>query len=60
VHDWDGESDMKLPLRAEEVFEAEGEVEEHKKTLIGALPKEMQKERKEFLLALTVWLDATR
>ena len=60
VQSWDGESDMKLPVRAEEIFKAEGDMEEHKKKLIGALPEEKQKERKAFLSTLTTWLDTHR
>lgn len=60
VQDWDGISDMKLPVQVSEVFKAEGQMEEDKKRLIAALPQELQVARKKFLEALTRWLDEHR
>lgn len=60
VQDWNGVSDMKLPVQTSETFPAEGPMEEQKKRLIGALPPGQQAARKKFLEALTVWLDAKR
>ena len=60
VADWDGVSDMRLPVKAEEIFPAQGDPEEFKKALIGALPAQVQKDRKEFLAALTGMLDGRR
>lgn len=60
VADWDGESDMSLPVQADEIFPAEGDPEEHKKRLIAALSERIQKDRKAFLSALTVMLDKKR
>ncbi len=58
--EWDGETSMNLPVDASEVFSAEGEMEDHKKKLIGALSEDSQRLRKEFLTAMTAWLDAKR
>lgn len=58
--EWDGETNMELPVRASEVFPAEGEMDEHKKRLIATLPNDQQQARKRFLSALTEWLDAQR
>ncbi len=56
VQDWDGVSDMSLPVKSTETFPAEGPVEEHKKRLLAALPEDRQLARKKFLDALTQWL----
>jgi len=58
--EWDGKTSMQLPIDASEIFPAEGEMEDHKKQLISGLPEEAQKKRKEFLTAMTAWLDANR
>jgi len=58
--EWDGKTSMQLPVDASEVFPAEGEMEDYKKKLIGALPEDAQKMRKEFLAAMTTWLDTKR
>lgn len=60
VADWDGNADMILPVQAEEIFQAQGDPEEHKKSLISALPEQVQKDRKLFLTALTKMLDEKR
>jgi len=58
--EWDGTSDMQLPVATSEVFEAKGDMEEHKKMLIAALPEEQQVLRKRFLSDMTEWLDKNR
>lgn len=58
--EWDGETDMQLPVQTSGIFPAEGDMEEHKKRLIAMLPEEIQTQRKAFLSALTKWLDAKR
>ena len=60
VHDWDGESDMQLPVQSQETFPAEGDAEDHKKRLVASLPEQTQKDRKQFLSALTTWIDGQR
>ncbi len=60
VQDWDGNSDMPLPVKTDSMFVAEGDVEGCKKSLIGALPEATQNDRKIFLKALTAWVDARR
>ena len=60
VADWDGVSDMTLPVEAAEIFKAESEAEEQKKSLIAALPEQVQKDRKAFLAALTSMLNTLR
>ncbi|MDD4287331.1 MAG: hypothetical protein PHO20_05570 [Candidatus Peribacteraceae bacterium] len=57
---WDGQNDMKLPIRALQVFPAEVDVESHKKALIASLPQETQELRKRFLSLLTFWLERER
>ncbi|ALM09925.1 MAG TPA: hypothetical protein DEB30_02670 [Candidatus Peribacter riflensis] len=57
---WDGQKDMKLPVRALRVFPAEEPVEDHKKALIASLAQEMQTLRKTFLSLLTSWLERER
>ena len=51
---------MTLPVQASATFPAEGEMEDHKKKLIAALPQEQQEQRKTFLSAMTGWLDKKR
>lgn len=58
--EWDGVTSMQLPVESSDLFPAEGDMEEHKKRLIGALPDEAQKRRKAFLSAMTKWLDEQR
>jgi len=60
VQDWNGRSDMRLPITAGEIFPAEKDVEAHKKRLLGELPEVVRFKRKEFLSALTIWLDGLR
>lgn len=60
VQDWDGASSMVLPVEASSIFPAEGSMEDHKKRLIAALPPDRQAARKQFLEALTSWLDGRR
>lgn len=60
VTNWDGMSDVPLPIKAQEIFPAKGDVEDHKKRLIAALPEQVQKDRKAFLGTLTKWLDDER
>ncbi len=57
---WDGGTNMKLPVDASEIFQANGDMENHKKRLIAALPAEVQAQRKAFLGAMTAWLDTAR
>ncbi len=57
---WDGKTSMQLPVEASELFQSEGDMEEHKKRLISALSEYDQKERKRFLSAMTAWLDGKR
>ena len=58
--EWDGKTDMQLPVIALEIFPAGGDMETHKKKLIGLLPTAYQDQRKKFLSTLTAWLDANR
>ena len=58
--EWDGLTNIDLPVEASEVFPAEGDMEEHKQRLISALSEQEQRERKQFLADLTSWLDAKR
>lgn len=60
VQDWDGLSDMDLPVSAEELFKAEDGTEAHKKRLVEKMPKSVQKNRKKFLAELTKWIDSAR
>ncbi|MBP7114166.1 MAG: hypothetical protein KBA40_01800 [Candidatus Peribacteraceae bacterium] len=60
VTEWDGESDVPLPILALETFQAEDDAEGQKKKLLGALPDQAQTDRKEFLQALTKWIDRKR
>ena len=60
VYDWDGLSEMILPVKAQQVFACDADVEEHKKALIAELPLQVQRDRKAFLEALTKWLDGKR
>ncbi len=58
--EWDGKTSMVLPVHASEIFQADGDMEDHKNKLIAALSPGDQTERKAFLSALTVWLDGNR
>jgi hypothetical protein len=60
VQDWNGISEMQLPIVSEEIFPAEGAMEDHKQRLIGALPANQQADRKKFLETLTAWLQQKR
>jgi len=60
VQDWDGTSDMPLPVKAMEIFQAEDDVEAHKKLLLQSLPEQQQRNRKLFLQSLTQWLKRMR
>lgn len=60
VEDWDGETDMKLPVHADETFPVEGDLEHHKQRLIASHSEENEKNRKNFLLAFTQWLNSER
>ena len=57
---WDGQTNMQLPIESSETFQAGGDMETHKKQLIGALTDEQQAKRKTFLSSLTAWLDENR
>ncbi len=57
---WDGKTSMELPVEASELFPADGDMEDHKKRLIAALPDDVQTQLKAFLTAMTAWLDAAR
>jgi hypothetical protein len=58
--EWDGKASMALPVIASDLFPAEGDMEEHKKKLIAGLPEDAQQRRKQFLSAMTKWLDEQR
>jgi len=60
ITDWDGVRDVSLPIVSESIIPAVGDPEEHKKELIAALPASVQKDRKEFLQALTAFIDENR
>jgi len=60
VEDWDGETDMKLPVHALETFPVEGDLEKHKQRMIAMHSSENEKNRKGFLLAFTDWLNRER
>jgi len=58
--EWDGKSDMELPVHTSDVFPSEGDMEAHKKKLIAQLPEDQQVLRKRFLNNLTRWIDDKR
>jgi hypothetical protein len=58
--EWDGKTNMQLPIEASDIFPAKGDMEDHKKHLIAGLPQEEQELRKQFLTKLTTWLDSKR
>lgn len=60
VQNWDGTSNMRLPVLAEETFQAETDVEKHKKRLLQTLNEQQRSDRKLFLSALTTWLQNKR
>ena len=60
VEDWDGETDMTLPVHADETFPVEGNLEQHKKRLIATHSEKNENNRKGFLLAFTEWLNSER
>jgi hypothetical protein len=60
VHEWDGKSDVELPVTAEEVFPVEPPIDEHKRRLVAALPEDMRDRRKHFLKTLKKWLEEER
>jgi hypothetical protein len=60
VQDWDGESAMALPVKAQEIIRAKGNPDDQKKRLIAALPAQVQQDRKRFLSALTAWIGVRR
>lgn len=58
--EWDGKSDMDLPVQMEEIIEVQGDLAEERKALIAALPEQMQEERKRFLRTMKEWIEETR
>ncbi len=60
VEEWDGETDMTLPVHAEETFPVEGNLENHKQRLIATHSEENERNRKGFLSAFTEWLNKER
>jgi len=57
---WDGKTDMALPVAVESTIQVEGEAGDHMKKLIAALPEDVREQRKAFLKALRSWLDEQR
>jgi len=60
VPDWDGTTDLPLPVAAEEEFPVEAPIDDHRRRLVAALPEEMQQQRKLFLKTLKRWLEEQR
>ncbi len=60
VHDWDGVSDIPLPVSVLETFEVEPPIDDHKKRLVTSLPEEEQLRRKKFLQTLKKWVEEER
>ena len=61
VGTWDGKTDMKLAVAADEVIPVEqGSVSELRKSLIKSLPEPEQEDRKKLLQAMKGWIAGAR
>ncbi len=60
VQTWDGFSDLEILVSSEDIFPAETDMEAHKIRLISELPKQVQLDRRDFLVQLTKWIDGCR
>jgi hypothetical protein len=58
--EWDGKSEMELPVHCEEIFPVEAPIDEHKRRLVKSLTPEMQDRRKRFLKTLKKWMEEER
>ncbi len=60
VREWDGNSDVELPVAALETFPVVPPIDDQKRKLVAALPEEMRERRKRFLKTLKKWLEEER
>jgi hypothetical protein len=58
--DWDGKSDMALPVNAEEIIPMKGDGALQIKELIRALPDDERQLRQSFLKTLKAWIESKR
>lgn len=58
--EWDGRTDMALPVRAEEIHEVAGDLGARWRALVAQLPPAERKRRQAFLKALKAWIEEER